>query len=164
MSRSMKRATHHTTSSESDTGRVIKLTSTAFGSEELIPSKYTCDGIDVSPPLDLDNIPPEARSLAIIVEDPDAPGHTWLHWLAWNIPVINHIDEGRIMEAEGLNDFGVDNYKGPCPPSNVHRYYFRIYALDCMLDLPRKASKPALDKAMQSHILGNGELMGRYKR
>lgn len=150
----------------------IELTSTAFGESELIPSKYTCDGEDVSPPLAWDNVPPGTNSLAIICDDPDAPGKTWVHWVLFNIPPeATRLPEG-IANAEilnnrarhGVNDFGNFGYGGPCPPSGSHRYVFKIFALDSKLDLTGKVSKQQLESAMQGHILGGGQLIGVYSR
>ena len=102
--------------------KVLHVTSAAFGDEGTIPREYTCDGTDVNPPLEIGAIPPEAKSLAIIFEDPDAPSGTWLHWLVWNIPIIQHIHEDEIPGEQGMNDFGRNDYGGPCPPSGTHKY------------------------------------------
>lgn len=142
----------------------LVISSTAFVAGGMIPSKYTCDGENISPPLDIAHIPGEARCLALIADDPDAPVGTWVHWLAWNIPVTHHISENEIHGMEGINDFQQHHYGGPCPPSGTHRYYFKIYALDELLDLPPKTRKSHLEKAMSEHIIGFGELMGLYKR
>lgn len=142
----------------------MEISSLAFKENELIPSQYTCDGIDVSPPLDIAGIPEETVCLAIIVVDPDAPVGNWVHWLAWNIPVTHHIKENEVHGVEGMNDFIQHHYGGPCPPAGTHRYFFKIYALDALLDLPRNSKKDQLEKAMSEHIIGFGELTGLYSR
>jgi hypothetical protein len=140
--------------------------SSAFENGHPIPLEYSCDGKDISPPLSWEKIPPQTRSLALIVEDPDAPRGTFDHWLAWNIAA----DSGKLPAAvplpfQGRNGFHVDSYRGPCPPrGKAHRYFFRLYALDVELDLPSGSDKDALLKAMEGHILGQAELMGRYRR
>lgn len=142
----------------------LKVSSAAFQQEELIPLKYTCDGKNVNPPLDIENIPEEAKCLALIVDDPDAPAGTWVHWLVWNIPVTHHIRENEVHGTEGMNDFQQPHYGGPCPPSGTHRYFFKVYALNALLDLPPGARKHRLEKAMSEHIIAFGELIGMYKR
>ena len=144
--------------------RSLKLSSTAFEENGLIPEKYTCDGENISPPLDLENIPEEAKCLALIVDDPDAPSKTWVHWIIWNMPLTHHIKENEAHGIEGLNDFHQHHYGGPCPPSGTHRYFFKLYALNSLLDLPANTEKPALEKAMSECIVGFGELIGCYKR
>ena len=146
---------------------MIKVTSSAFLEGELIPKKYTGDGDDVNPPLFIEGVPENARSLALIVDDPDAPVGTWNHWLVWNIaPKTKEIRENSVPEnaALGINDFGKRPYGGPAPPSGVHRYFFKIYALDTILDLPHSTKRTALDKALQGHILAEGQLLGKYTR
>ena len=142
----------------------LKISSTAFQNGEMIPSKYTCDGINISPPLEIENIPKEAKCLAIIVDDPDAPIAVWVHWIVWNIPVTHHMKENKVHGEEGLNDFQNHCYMGPCPPSGTHRYFFKIYALDTLLSLPSNTRKRELEKAISEHIIGFGELVGLYKR
>lgn len=142
----------------------LKVSSTAFQNEGMIPLKYTCDGTNINPPLDVEHIPEEAKCLALIVDDPDAPVGTWVHWVVWNIPVTHHIKENEIYGIEGLNDFQQHHYGGPCPPSGTHHYYFKVYALDALLDLPVNATKEKLEKAMSEHIIAFGELIGLYKR
>jgi len=149
------------------------LESPAFKDDGRIPEKYTCDGLDISPPLRWSGQPPETKSFAIIVEDPDAPGGIFTHWIIYNIPAdVNQLDEG--MESaevlpggimQGLNDFGRLGYGGPCPPpGEPHRYVFRIYALDTMLELNQAASKDELLKLMKDHILAEATLTGIYSR
>lgn len=142
----------------------LEVTSTAFTTGGMIPSPYTCDGANVNPPLDIKGIPEQAKCLALIVDDPDAPVGTWVHWVVWNIPVTEFIEENTVPGTEGLNSFKKHSYGGPCPPSGTHRYFFKVYALDAMLDLPDNTQKAGLEKAMQGHMLASGELMGRYKR
>jgi Raf kinase inhibitor-like YbhB/YbcL family protein len=144
--------------------RQLKISSTAFLDEGMIPEKYTCDGNNINPPLDIENIPEESVCLAMIVDDPDAPIGTWVHWVVWNIPVTHHVKENVIHGMEGKNDFQQVHYGGPCPPSGTHRYFFKVYALDTLLDLPAGSGKLALEKAMSSHIIAFGELIGLYQR
>ncbi|MDH4091150.1 MAG: YbhB/YbcL family Raf kinase inhibitor-like protein [Cyclobacteriaceae bacterium] len=143
---------------------ILDVSSEAFTQNGTIPVRYACDGDDVSPPLTINKIPAQAKSLALIVEDPDAPGGTWLHWLAWNIPVVKQIGENEVPGDQGMNDFGKISYGGPCPPSGTHRYIFKVYALDDLLDLTEGSSKAELETAMQNHILAHGQLTGVYKR
>lgn len=142
----------------------LEVTSDAFKANELLPSLYTCDGKNINPPLHIDHIPDGAKSLALIVDDPDAPGGMWVHWVVWNIPVTHVIDENKIPGTEGVNDFRRNHYGGPCPPSGTHRYFFKVYALNAVLDLPTHSKKEDLEKAMHPHIVGFGEIVGLYKR
>lgn len=144
--------------------KALKVTSRAFSAKGMIPAQYTCDGEDINPPLDLGPVPAEAKSLVLIVEDPDAPAGTWLHWLVWNIPVTHHLHEQEIPGEQGLNDFGRNTYGGPCPPSGTHRYFFKVYALDDLIDLPDGSTRREVEDAMRDHILAYGELVGLYKR
>jgi hypothetical protein len=147
------------------TSENMRISSPAFEDGEYLPVKYTCDGLDISPPLNFSNIPRDAKSLALIVEDPDAPGGVFVHWLVWNIlPNTTGFSEGEnITFPQGINDFGMKRYKGPCPPSgSIHRYFFRLYALDTLLDLSEGATKKQLEAAMSGHILDEAELIGRY--
>jgi Raf kinase inhibitor-like YbhB/YbcL family protein len=142
----------------------LNISSSAFENEGLIPSKYTCDGQEINPPLFVENIPEGTQALAIIVEDPDAPKGTFDHWLVWNIPPERIIEENRIPGMSGKNSSGKTGYHGPCPPSGYHRYYFYVYALDQSLDLEGGSDKKMLQAAMQPHILAEGTLMGKYKK
>jgi Raf kinase inhibitor-like YbhB/YbcL family protein len=142
----------------------MDISSTAFKDGEMIPAKYTCDGINVNPPFDIKDIPEETKCLVLIADDPDAPIGTWVHWIVWNIPVTHHLKENTVHGAEGLNDFQQHRYGGPCPPSGTHRYFFKIYALNALLDLPVNTKKIKLEKAMSEHIIGFGELVGLYQR
>ena len=138
--------------------------SPAFENNQLIPVKYTCDGQDVNPPLMIEGVPPETKTLALIVDDPDAPRGTFDHWVVWNIPPSGKIEEHSIPGTEGLNSAGQRGYMGPCPPSGTHRYFFKVYALDAKLNLKSEARKKDLEKAMESHVLAKGELIGLYRR
>jgi Raf kinase inhibitor-like YbhB/YbcL family protein len=140
----------------------LTVTSTAFKNDESIPAKYTCDGEEVSPPLHIEGIPAEAKSLALIVEDPDATKAVFDHWLVWNIEAGPTIAEGSIPGIVGTNGFGKTAYGGPCPPSGVHRYFFKVYALDSNLNLEAGADKRTLEQALHPHILAEGTLIGRY--
>lgn len=145
----------------------MKIFSRAFQSGELIPSKYTCDGNNISPPLKISGIPKAAKSLALIVDDPDAPAGTWVHWIIWNInPQTTSIAEQSVPAdaIEGKTSFGKSGYGGPCPPSGTHRYFFKIYALDTWLDLPRATDRAALGNAIAGRILDKAEIIGIYKR
>lgn len=148
------------------------LTSPSFDAGEMIPSVYTCDGKDISLPLEWTGAPPETKSFALISDDPDAPAGTWVHWVVWNIPAgVNSLEENRPKKEslpggirQGTTDFRRIGYGGPCPPSGTHRYYFRLYALDTLLDLPATTTKTRLEEAMKGHVLARAELMGKYRR
>ncbi|RME55242.1 YbhB/YbcL family Raf kinase inhibitor-like protein [Candidatus Woesearchaeota archaeon] len=143
----------------------MKITSPVFENNGDIPSKYTCDGKDVNPELVIEDVPENAKTLALIVDDPDAPAGTWVHWVVWNIPKdIGKIEEDSVPGIEGMNDFRKNSYGGPCPPSGKHRYYFKLYALDAMLNLDASATKKDLELAMQGHILAKAEIVGLYSR
>lgn len=144
--------------------KTLEVASSAFGHEGFIPSRYTCDGRNINPSILVKNIPPETKSLALILDDPDAPLRTWVHWLVWNIQPSRQIKENSAPGVEGNNDFGMNHYGGPCPPSGTHRYFFKVYALDDVLELTGTVTKDKLEKAMSSHIIGFGELVGLYKR
>jgi len=142
----------------------MKITSSDFENNGHIPPKFTCQGEDINPPLLIDGIPEGTKTLALIVDDPDAPMGTWIHWVVFNIPVVSKIEENTIPGKQGSNDFGRKDYGGPCPPSGTHRYFFKIYALDSKLNLEEGTSKQELEKGMQGHILDNAELIGLYKK
>jgi Raf kinase inhibitor-like YbhB/YbcL family protein len=142
----------------------LLISSPAFENEGDIPSKYTCDGEDINPQLTVDNIPENTKTLAIIVEDPDAPKGTFDHWLVWNVPPESIIEENRIPGISGTNGAGKTGYYGPCPPSGTHRYYFHVFALDSSLDLQGGTDKKTLQNTMEPHIVAKGTLMGRYKK
>jgi Raf kinase inhibitor-like YbhB/YbcL family protein len=141
----------------------LKIESPAFKSEGEIPSKYTCEGQNINPPLTIKNIPSEAKSLALVIDDPDAAG-IFTHWVVWNIKPTENIAENSVPGMEGRSSFGVTHYRGPCPPTGTHRYFFKIYALDTMLDLPANANKEDLEKKIKDHIVGKGELIGMYHK
>jgi Raf kinase inhibitor-like YbhB/YbcL family protein len=142
----------------------LRVKSPAFENNKLIPSKYTCDGEEVSPPLIVEGVPEKTKSLALIMEDPDAPAGLFIHWLVWNIPPSNEIQENSVPGTEGLNTNKKNSYHGPCPPGGTHRYYFKVYALDTHLNLSAFSEKEVLENAMQNHILAHGELIGLYRR
>ena len=150
----------------------ITITSTAFTDGSMIPRDYTCDGMDISPPMAWADVPEGTKSLAIICDDPDAPMGTWVHWVLFNIPAtVNELPQSmppdKVLEngaRHGINDFRKFGYGGPCPPGGTHRYYFKLYALDIELMQEPGLTKAELLKAMKGHILGKGQLMGRYKR
>lgn len=159
--------------------KTLRINSPAFADGDTMPVKYTCDGDDVSPKLEWSGIPDSAKSLALICDDPDAPMGTWVHWVIFNIPPeaagfdenytpskgvskASAPDEGPI---DGINDFRCYGYKGPCPPSGpAHRYFFKLYALDTILNLKTGASKADVEKAMSGHIIARAEIIAKYKR
>jgi hypothetical protein len=151
----------------------IQITSSAFAEGQPIPDKYTCQGKDISPPLHWTNTPPNTKSLALVADDPDAPMGTWVHWVLYDLPPATTQlleDTPRTQSLsdgarQGLNDFRRWGYGGPCPPpGKPHRYYFKLYALDIVLGLKPGATKKDVERAMEKHILGQGQLMGTYKR
>jgi len=145
----------------------MKLTSPAFQNRNQIPTQYTCDGQNINPPLLINEVPEDTQSLALIIDDPDAPAGDWVHWLIWNInPKLKMIAEGQVPKGsvQGLNDFGQNNYGGPCPPSGEHHYQFKLYALDTVLNLSPLSSKGDLLEAIKGHLLDQALLVGRYKR
>lgn len=155
----------------------LQFTSFPFAPSESIPSEYTCEGADVSPSLEWTHVPDETKSLALIVDDPDAPGQTFTHWVLFNLPgdvmllprgvdVNTKFSDASLTPLEGTNDFGDVGYGGPCPPpgDGPHRYFFRLYALDTGLDLGRGASKTQVTDAMDGHVLDETDLVGTYER
>lgn len=145
----------------------VKFTSPAFENNGPIPATYTCDGEDKNPPFDIGELPPETKSLVLIVDDPDAPSGDWVHWTLWNIsPETKQIAEKSVPlgAVEGTTDFGKSGYGGPCPHSGIHRYQFKLYALDTMLELPPSAGKRAIEIAMNGHVLAHTRLIGLYQR
>ena len=145
----------------------LHITSPAFQNNGSIPRQYTCDGKDINPPLEIENCPTGAKSIAFICDDPDASVGTWVHWVLWNIdPNTKEISENAVPQGavEGMNDFKRHAYGGPCPPSGTHRYFFKVYALDTMLDISPNSTKSALEKAMKGHIIAEGQIIGLYKR
>ncbi|MBI2269870.1 MAG: YbhB/YbcL family Raf kinase inhibitor-like protein [Bacteroidetes bacterium] len=144
--------------------KTLTVKSPAFANNHFIPSEYTCNGSNVNPALIISDIPEEAKSLAIVVDDPDAPG-SFNHWIMWDIPVRNIIEENSRPGTEGKNSKDENKYAGPCPPSDgTHHYHFGVYALDTTLNLPGSTDKSALLKAMDGHILAFGELIGLFKK
>ncbi len=150
----------------------IKIKSASFEEGGMIPSKYTCDGEDISPPLSWTPPPKGTKGLALICDDPDAPMGTWVHWLLFNLPpevtgLSENIPPEKVLKIgakQGRNDFGKIGYGGPCPPRGTHKYHFKLYALDSEIDLEPGATKDDLIKAMEGHILAETQLIGRYKR
>lgn len=145
----------------------MKMTSPAFVHTKAIPSKYSCNGDDLNPPLSIEGVPLEAKSLALVMDDPDAPAGVWVHWVLWNIdPQTTRIDQGSVPAGarQGVNSWERTGYGGPCPPSGTHRYYFRLFALKERLELPSSATRKDLDRAMQGKILARCELLGLYGR
>jgi len=145
----------------------MQITSPVFEKNGFIPKKYTCDGEDINPQLLITEVPANAKSLALIVDDPDAPAGTWVHWVVWNIDPHSHdIKENSLPKgaSQGLNDFRQHNYGGPCPPSGTHRYFFKLYALDTMLTLKSDSMKARVEKAMEGHIIAETQIIGLYKR
>ncbi len=153
----------------------MQLLSNAFVNGEEIPAKYTCDGNDFSPPLSIKDVIRGAKSLALIMDDPDAPGGVFVHWVIWNIPpdtasIPEKVPPAKVVSSlggakQGVNDFGKVGYRGPCPPPGPpHRYIFKLYTLDKIIDLGPGASKAELEGVMQGHILAQATLMGRYAR
>ncbi|MDD2319911.1 MAG: YbhB/YbcL family Raf kinase inhibitor-like protein [Geobacteraceae bacterium] len=145
----------------------LTITCQAFNHGEAIPTRFTCDGKDLNPALEWSAPPTGTRSLALIMDDPDAPVGNWVHWVVWNIPPdTRRIEEHSVPDGavQGLNGWKRNAYGGPCPPSGSHRYFFKLHALDTILELPESATKADLEKAMNGHILAQGELMGTYRR
>ena len=145
----------------------LSIESSAFPHNGMIPPKYTCDGADANPPLSIGNVPEKAKTLALIVDDPDAPMGTWVHWVVWNLGAgTREIPENSVPQGalQGTNDFRKQSYGGPCPPSGTHRYFFKLYALDAPLSLKGGATKAQLEEAMKGHVLSQAELIGRYRR
>ena len=150
----------------------IKLIIAAFKKGASIPRQYSCDGVNVSPPLEWSGVPKSAKTVAIIADDPDAPAGTWVHWVLYNLPaenigMVENLPATESLKAggfQGKNDFGDIGYGGPCPPSGTHRYFFKIYALDSELPLKAGATKAEVEKAMAGHVVAQGQLMGTYRR
>ncbi len=150
----------------------MDLTSIAFKQGDPIPKQYTCDGPNISPPLQWSDTPGKTKSIALIVEDPDAPRGTWVHWILFNIPhsaaaLPENIKKTRTIPngaRQGLNDFREIGYGGPCPPGGRHRYFFKIYALDTELLLDPGTTRNEIEKAMKGHVLAEAQLMGTYQR
>jgi Raf kinase inhibitor-like YbhB/YbcL family protein len=150
----------------------ITVSSRAFASMQAIPSQYTCDGPDLFPPLAWQNVPQNAASIVLICDDPDAPAGIWVHWVCYDIPPqVDSIAEASPKTdtlpcgaKQGINDFGRTGYGGPCPPGGTHRYFFKVYALDKMLNLPPGKTKKEIEKAMKGRVIAQGEIIGKYSR
>lgn len=144
----------------------MKLT-TVFNNNERIPAKYTCDGEDLAPELTISDVPQDAKSLVLIVDDPDAPMGTWVHWLVYNIPInTTKLDYKNLPTGakQGMTDFKRIGWGGPCPPYGVHRYFFKLYAIDEMLDLDEGVTKSQLEKTINGHIIEQAQIIGLYER
>jgi Raf kinase inhibitor-like YbhB/YbcL family protein len=143
----------------------LTIGSTAFTHKGSIPSKHTCDGENVNPSLTIENIPPGTKSLTLIIDDPDAPTGVFTHWVLWNIHPMEMILENTVPGTEGKNSFGRTFYQGPCPSDGrVHRYFFKVYALDTLLKLRPGSNKETVENAMMKHLLAEGEIIGLYQR
>ncbi len=143
------------------------ISSPAFANDAAIPERYTCDGENISPPLTISGVPEKAKSLVLIMDDPDAPNGTWTHWVLWDIPpATGEIAEGKVPECavEGITSSGKPGYSGPCPPSGSHRYFFTMYALDELLRFNNQTKREELEKAMVGHLVGQEHFFGRYSR
>jgi hypothetical protein len=154
-------------------GGTMKISSAAFAAGEMIPKKFTCDGLDTSPKLDWTEPPAKTQSFALIMDDPDAPAGTWVHWVLFDLPAdVRELAEGVAKQEQtvngarqGRNDFGKIGYGGPCPPpGSPHRYFFKLYALDAKLNLKAGATKADVEGAMRGHILAHAEMIGKYGR
>jgi len=144
--------------------RVMELKSPEFKDKEYIPKKFTCRGENINPALIIEGIPSGTKSLALIVDDPDAPSGDWVHWVMFDIPVVSRIEEDSTPGKQGITDFGRMRYDGPCPPFGTHRYMFKIYALDAVLNLAEGVTKAELEEAMDEHMLSKAELTGLSKK
>lgn len=154
------------------TPQTFKLTSPAFEADAFIPAEFTCDGADQSPALSWETPPSQTQSLALFVEDPDAPSGTFVHWVVYDLPTQTRSLPAAIPNqpfltpggVQSKNDFGQYGYRGPCPPSGTHRYFFKLYAVDIVLDLPPGTPHAKVSAALKGHILAEAELIGRYSR
>lgn len=154
-------------STQGDELMTLRITSSTFKDGELIPKNHTCQGTNVNPPLSIEGVPKGTKSLAIIMDDPDAPMGVWDHWILWNIdPQTSFIDQNSCPPnaIQGKNSGGMNRYSGPCPPSGTHRYFFKVYALDTKIDLQQNAAKSDLERAMQGHIIEKTQIMGLYRK
>lgn len=142
----------------------MEIKSPEFNDGQFIPSKFSCEGKDINPELTIEGIPERTRSLALILEDPDALTGTWVHWIIFDIPPTAKIGENSVPGKQGINSAGGRRYHGPCPPSGTHRYFFKLYALDAVLNLNPGISREQLEKAMPGHILASAQLLGLYKK
>ncbi len=142
----------------------MRITSEAFEHNAFIPVKFTCQGKGANPPLSIERVPKETKSLALIVDDPDAPGGDFVHWVVYDAPVTERIEENTVFGKQGINSSGKPGYVSPCPPTGVHRYFFKVYALDTLLNLKAGISKSDLEFAMAGHILDKAQLVGLYQK
>lgn len=142
----------------------LTVKSTAFANNNYIPLKYTCDGPNVNPALIVEDIPKNSKSLVLIMDDTDSPNGEFTHWVMWNIPPKKNIAENSAPGVQGVNSMQQNKYYGPCPPNGMHKYHFKIYALDIKLDLPATADKKMVLSAIEGHVLANGVLIGSYYR
>lgn len=147
----------------------MKIESSAFKHNERIPAKFTCEGKNVNPPLKISDVPSQAKSLVLIMDDPDAPMGTWVHWIVWNIdPKTSEISENSVpsKSTQGITSFKSIGYGGPCPPvgHGIHHYFFKLYALDTVLNHPSSSDKRELEEAIKNHILAKAEIIGLYSR
>jgi Raf kinase inhibitor-like YbhB/YbcL family protein len=143
---------------------ILSISSSAVKQNDYLPEKYTCDGININPPLTVRDMPVGTKSLAVLMEDHDAEEGPFNHWVTWNIPPMEGINENSAPGLTGYNGFNEKSYTGPCPPRGIHRYYFKVYALDTILELPENTNSTALEKAMNGHVVAIGELIALYKR
>jgi Raf kinase inhibitor-like YbhB/YbcL family protein len=143
---------------------VLQVSSPSFTDNANIPMKFTCEGEGINPAISVKGIPPEAKSLALIVEDPDAPNGTVTHWIAWDMEPTGDIAEKSTAGTQGKNTRNNNGYMGPCPPTGTHHYHFKVYALDKKIGLPEGSTKEQLENEMKDHILASGELIGLYKK
>lgn len=146
------------------TNTALTVSSPDFSHNGHIPSKYTCEGKGTNPAIIVTNIPQGTKSLVLIVEDPDAKDKTFDHWIVWNIPPGEIIKENSVPGTQGKNSAGKNNYIGPCPPAGTHRYFFKVHALNTMMDIMAGAEKQTIENAMQKHILASAELIGLYQK
>jgi len=147
-----------------EVGLAMEITSLEFKNNQFIPEKFTCQGEGVNPSLIIKNIPKNTQSLALIVDDPDALGGTFVHWVVYDIPVLGRIEQNCVPGKQGSNDGGGISYVSPCPPSGIHRYFFKIYALDKVFNFNEGISKLSFESVMSGHILDQAELIGLYKK
>jgi len=150
--------------SKGEEGANMRLSSPAFEHNAFIPVKFTCQGESVNPALIIEGVPTQAKSLALIMDDPDAPSGDFVHWVVYDIAVTGRIEENSIPGKQGVNSSRGSDYVGPCPPTGAHRYFFKVYALDKMLNLGKGLRKPDLEKEIGTHILDKAELIGLYKK
>ena len=150
--------------SDAKGGLIMKLSSPEFAHNEFIPKKFTCQGKNINPGLIIEGIPERTKSLALIMDDPDAPGGDFVHWVLYDIPITSRIEENTIPGKEGLNSLGRLGYVSPCPPAGVHRYFFKIYALDKILNLDAGLSKSELENEISAHLIDKAELIGLYQK